>query len=576
VGYIARRRGLASPYEGLDLRDFANIIRGFLSRLTRELKGQMSSFSNNMRGGMSRFLDISFIREASWVVGRGAQVARFKASYLVCEAWRRPWPLTARVPVVSGALILAVAIAASHVLMSTVAREQEIGVRRIAAVYLDGISTTIYPHIVARNLTNTTEALRRTMWFHQSMREQRALVRLPDGSLFADVSGPNGDPGAEDPFHDAGLRQRLEEQGGFFFDTETGLGWASRAIVRNDNHVADLYVALELKPLVEERQTLRRRLLVATVLASLGASAIGFLIVRHMELPVRLLAERLRRAQIGDFDRVPPTLLPPASSEYGRLLRGYNDLVEALSEREALAARLAERERESVLGRLAATVAHEVRNPLGGMTTALDTVRKFGDDPEVRAKSLDLIERGLWSIRDVVGSVLAFHRMPADSRRLTSGDLDDLRVLIEPELARRQLQLAWHCDIQETVDVAATETRQIALNLLLNACEASPPEKEIGFRVWLDEERGPVRRTQLSLEVVDAGPGLPQEVAAALTEVGVIGLRDPPRGLGIKVVRDLVRRLGGRIVATTLAGDHGSRITVTLPTNGGTGEELGI
>ena len=135
-------------------------------------------------------------------------------------------------------------------------------------------------------------------------------------------------------------------------------------------------------------------------------------------MPVRLLTDRLRRAQAGNFDRVPPGMLPPPSSEYGRLLRGYNDLVDALGERDALAARLAERERESVLGRLAATLAHEVRNPLGGMATALDTVRKFGDDRDVRAKGLDLIERGLWSIRDVVGSVLAFHRMPPDSRKL--------------------------------------------------------------------------------------------------------------------------------------------------------------
>jgi hypothetical protein len=174
----------------------------------------MSDFSNNVREGMSRFLDMPFIREPGRAFGPAAS-ERIEASYLghVRKAWQWPWPLTARVPIVSGALILAVAIAASHILMSTVAREQEIGVRRIAAVYLDGISTTIYPHVVARNLTNTTEALRRTMWFHQSMREQRALVRLPDGSLFADVSGPNGDPRAEDPFHDAGLRQRLEEQG---------------------------------------------------------------------------------------------------------------------------------------------------------------------------------------------------------------------------------------------------------------------------------------------------------------------------------------------------------------------------
>ncbi len=93
-----------------------------------------------------------------------------------------------------------------------------------------------------------------------------------------------------------------------------------------------------------------------------------------------------------------------------------------------MAARLAQRERESMLGRLAATVAHEVRNPLGGMSTALDTVRKFGDDLAARAKALDLIERGLWSIGNVVNSVLAFHRMPSDSRKLTRGDLDDLRI----------------------------------------------------------------------------------------------------------------------------------------------------
>ena len=118
---------------------------------------------------------------------------------------RRPWPLTARVPMVSGALILAVAVAVSHFLMSTIAREQELSVRRLAAVYLDGISTTVYPHVVARNLTNTVEALNRTMWFHQSMREQRAMVRLPDGTLFADVSAKQDDASTEDPIHDPDL-----------------------------------------------------------------------------------------------------------------------------------------------------------------------------------------------------------------------------------------------------------------------------------------------------------------------------------------------------------------------------------
>jgi two-component system, OmpR family, sensor kinase len=489
-------------------------------------------------------------------------------------AWQRPWRLTAQVPIVAGALILAVAVAVSHFLMSTVAHEQEVSVRRLAAVYLDGISTTVYPHVVARNFANTVEALNRTMWFHQSMREQRAMVRLPDGTLFADVSARHDDANSEDPIHDPGLGRRLERGNGFVFDEDTGTGWAKRAIVRDGTHVADLYVALELKPLIEERLTLRRNLLMATVSASLVAAALGFMIVHRMVQPLRLLTERLRRAQAGDFERVSAGMLPAASSEYGRLLRGYNGLVDALGEREAMATRLAQREQESVLGRLAATVAHEVRNPIGGMSTALDTVRKFGDDPDVREKGLDLIERGLWSIRNVVGSVLAFHRMPPDSRKLTPGDLDDLRILIEPELARRQLTLLWRSSVAETVDVAATETRQIALNLLLNACEASPPGGEVAFRAWVGAGSDRTGRMELVLEVVDAGPGLPKAVAAALTEVGVTDPSDPPRGLGIRVVRDLVRGLGGRIVATAAADDHGSNIVVTLPPSGGTRQEI--
>lgn len=537
----------------------------------------MFDLTNVLRRRLFGFPDIlpSGADKTAHVPVTSQPIELVKMSKGVLQRWMRPrsWPLAARVPIVSGALILVVAIAVSRVMMASVAHEQELAVRQIAAVYLDGIATTVYPHVLARNLGNTIEALHRTMWFHQGMREQRAIVRLPDGTVFADVSGPNDYIGFDDPIHDGALRRQLDQEGGFVFDARNGKGWATRAIVRDGNHVADLYVAVELKALLAEREALRRKLLVATVLAGLAAAAIGFLIVRRMVLPVRVLTERLRRAQLGELEPVPPTLLPPAASEYGRLLRGYNDLVDAIRERKALAVRLAQRERESVLGRLAATVAHEVRNPLGGMSTALNTVRKFGDNADVRAKSLDLIERGLWSIGDVVSSVLAFHRMPSDGRRLSAVDLADLRILIEAEAARRQLRLAWDCCIPETVDIAATETRQIALNLLLNACEASPPDGIVSFRAWTDDPDKSARPGEFVLKVMDCGPGLPEAVSAALTEVGVTDPQDPPRGLGVRIVRDLVRGLGGRIVATTASGDHGSCIIVTLPMGeGGVGE----
>ncbi len=110
----------------------------------------------------------------------------------------------------------------------------------------------------------------------------------------------------------------------------------------------------------------------------------------------------------------------------------------------------------------------------------------------------------------------------------------------------------------------------------MNACEASPPGSEVGFQAWVGAAPDHAGLIEFNLEVVDAGPGLPKAVAAALTEIGVTDPRDPPRGLGIRVVRDLVRGLGGRIVATPAADDHGSRIVVTLPPTGVTRQEITI
>lgn len=157
----------------------------------------LSGFLNMSWSDVFRFLNISQMRE------RRSECASSRPGSpwaWVRAACRLPWPLTARVPIVSGALILAVAIGVSHVMMEMMASEQEAGVRQIAAVYLDGISTTIYPHVVAHNLADTKKSLYRTMWFHQGMQEQRAIVRLPDGSLFADVSGPGGARRTQDPF----------------------------------------------------------------------------------------------------------------------------------------------------------------------------------------------------------------------------------------------------------------------------------------------------------------------------------------------------------------------------------------
>ena len=98
------------------------------------------------------------------------------------------------------------------------------------------------------------------------------------------------------------------------------------------------------------------------------------------------------------------------SREFAQLFDRFNAMARALDERESLATHLAEQEKYAVLGKLASGMAHEVNNPLGGLFNALDTFRRHGDDATVRESTLDLLERGLTHIRNVVRSTLVTYR----------------------------------------------------------------------------------------------------------------------------------------------------------------------
>jgi signal transduction histidine kinase len=298
--------------------------------------------------------------------------------------------------------------------------------------------------------------------------------------------------------------------------------------------------------------------MLTNALLTLGLAGAAWLIVSRMMRPVSILTGYLERSHTGEVTAIPEEAVARVPRDHQRVFSAYNRLASAVADREALSARLAEEERLASLGRLASGMAHEINNPLGGLFNAIDTLKRHGGDRNTRNVTLDLVERGLKGIRDVVRAALVNYRAEGDQRHLSRNDVDDLKRLIAPEAKRLGVLLQWRNGLTGTAGVPATSARQVLLNLTLNACQATPSGRCVDVSVT---------ETLISvvIRVEDRGSGMPSAATAML-----IGGADRPApigqsaGLGLWMTNRLICELGGN--ASVAGGpEDATAITVTLP-----------
>lgn len=245
-----------------------------------------------------------------------------------------------------------------------------------------------------------------------------------------------------------------------------------------------------------------------------------------------------------------------SKDEIGQLGAAFKGMLQGLREKQSLEREVMVSERLAAVGRLAAGVAHEINNPLGGMLNAINTYHRHGNDDPLAARTLSLIERGLVQIKDTVSAFLVESKL--QSHLLTRQDIEDTRTLVQADAQGKLLRFDWSDEVHDTLPWPSTLVRQILINLMLNAIQAAPREGAISCRVDCDG------RT-LVVQVGNNGDYIPQEHMEHLFEP-FSSHREDGHGLGLWVTYQIVHQLGGEIVAESVPDE--TRFTVTLPLAG--------
>ncbi|MCE4226254.1 HAMP domain-containing histidine kinase [Methylobacterium sp. C25] len=467
----------------------------------------------------------------------------------------RPLPVAAKLPVVVVVFMASVATIVSWQVLDRLDEAQTRRLRDVAAAHLDGLAAALTDPVIREDVWEVYDALDRSRQDHAGLRPTDTVVASRDDRIIAASDPKTFRSWAALPSQfltEAAPAQALGIR------TDGGKALAKRNLSSGGQPVGTVYATFDLAPLAAERRAVQWTLLATNLGITVGLAILAWLTVRHMTRSLRTLSRHLQ-AEPGDgIVPIPTEEARRVGAEGRHLYAAFNAMAEAVRERQVLARRLAEEERHASLGRLASGMAHEINNPLGGLFTAIDTLKAHGDRPDVRRRSLDLVERGLKGIRDVVRATLVTHRIDREERDLAPADLDDLRLLVGPEIGRRGLVLTWDNALDRPVAVPAMPLRQVVLNLLLNAAQATPPDGEVSLAAIVDDD-------VLIITVWDAGPGLDghgQAVLAGREDGGTAG--GPGNGLGLPLVRRLVIEMGGT-VASTIRDAGGTAVRVAVP-----------
>lgn len=468
------------------------------------------------------------------------------------------WPISLKIPLVVALLTIVIGSLVTERVLRKLSDIQDQSLKELSGAYLDGISSSVLPHVLRYDIWEVFDTIDRSKNQFENIAIISTIVVSADNSIIA-ASDPatfaTGTAIEPDYLRNAIPENLLKIQSG---QPEVRV---FRDITYQGKTIGKLIVTLDVSHQLTERRDVMLALIGGNAAFTILLAIFGYFLIRQMLRPFQVLAGHLEKSKDSSFTEISDSESYSSSKEAAELFASYNSMVKAMNERDQLAESLHEEEKLAGLGRLAAAMAHEINNPLGGMLTTLETLRLHADNPEVQKKSFGLLQRGLTSIGDVVQTSLLAYRKRLVKRDLSERDFVDLRRLLRPEIHRRGQNLEWDVTWSGEIPLDGTSVRQIGLNLLLNASSAAGR----GGKVVL---RSSVAGNDLKISVENDGRGIPADLVHCLNNKGSkrVPLEDS-LGIGLWVICRLVDEMKGSIKA--VSSDKGTEVTIVIPFDAG-------
>ena len=223
-------------------------------------------------------------------------------------------------------------------------------------------------------------------------------------------------------------------------------------------------------------------------------------------------------------------------------------------------AQVIQNEKLAALGRLAAGVAHEVRNPLGVIRSSATMLEEGFDDEAERVEVTSFIRDEVDRLNRFVTVLLDFSRPTTPERRLVELTrlVRDLQTRAEPLCSELGVTLRLDESAEDDAELDPDLVGQALLTLVLNAAQSSPGG-QVEVRVDSDEHRA-------RFEIADDGPGVPDDIRDSLFEPFVTKKTDGT-GLGLPMARRIAEAHGGTVELAESGGlgDNGCCFVLTIP-----------